>query len=212
MQPTHTHSVERVLESCNTLQHLPDGTTNKYWKDQRGVVTASQLPAIMDVFGEERRMQLWYEAIDPHNHYFPPEKSFVTFLKNRGVHFEPVARQAFETITGKKVTEVGSVAHEEFPWFTASPDGIIEDEGALVEIKWSFHPFDPKVIKEEHYLQIQAQLEVCNLEKAYLVRYCQDGYLHWAVVERDRKYFNNCWTWIFQWKNKILSFKELNQR
>lgn len=207
MQPDHSKSLARVLKTKDTLQHNPDGSINKYWSSQRGIVTAGKLPIIMNYLGEERRMRLWYEEVDPGVNYYKPESSFIQFLKNRGIHFEAVAREAFELLTGKKVTQVGSVSHEKFPWFTASPDGVIEEEAALIEIKWSWHPFDPNSIKTEHYVQIQAQLEVCQLEVAYLIRYCQDGYLHWTKIYRNEPYFNNCWAWMLSWKNKILSQK-----
>jgi exodeoxyribonuclease (lambda-induced) len=49
-----------------------------------------------------------------------------------GIDFEAFARQEYERITGKKVTEVGCWFNE---FFAASPDGGVDDEG-LLEIKW----------------------------------------------------------------------------
>lgn len=50
-----------------------------------------------------------------------------------GVEREPLARAAYETLTGNLVTEVGLCLHDEVEC-GASPDGLVGDDG-LIEIK-----------------------------------------------------------------------------
>jgi hypothetical protein len=47
---------------------------------------------------------------------------------------EPVARAAYEAHTGTFVTQTGFWLHPEIPFFGASPDGLVGDDG-LIEIK-----------------------------------------------------------------------------
>ena len=50
-----------------------------------------------------------------------------------GTEKEPIARAAYEAHTGTFVTQTGFWLHE-IPFFGASPDGLVGDEG-LIEIK-----------------------------------------------------------------------------
>ncbi|KAG0425314.1 hypothetical protein HPB47_027505 [Ixodes persulcatus] len=52
-----------------------------------------------------------------------------------GQMYEPVARQAFIVKTGFTVSLCGTVVCSEEPWLSATPDGIIESENAILEIK-----------------------------------------------------------------------------
>jgi hypothetical protein len=47
---------------------------------------------------------------------------------------EPVARAAYEAHTGTFITQTGFWLHSEIPFFGASPDGLVGDDG-LIEIK-----------------------------------------------------------------------------
>ncbi|MDO5532872.1 lambda exonuclease family protein [Sutterella sp.] len=51
-----------------------------------------------------------------------------------GIEHEAEARDAYEVETGELVDLVGFVPHPEIPWFGASPDGLVGDDG-LLEIK-----------------------------------------------------------------------------
>ena len=52
----------------------------------------------------------------------------------RGTEMEPIARAAYEAHTGTFVTETGFWLHPTIPFFGASPDGLVGDDG-LIEIK-----------------------------------------------------------------------------
>ena len=51
-----------------------------------------------------------------------------------GIEQEPLARAAYEFENNVTVEEVGSIPHPVIEWSSASPDGLIGDEG-LIEIK-----------------------------------------------------------------------------
>ncbi len=59
--------------------------------------------------------------------------TFTSHAMELGTEREPIARAAYEALTGNFVTEVGFCLHESLPC-GVSPDGLIDDEGGL-EIK-----------------------------------------------------------------------------
>ena len=62
------------------------------------------------------------------------EESYVNADMQRGTEKEPIARAAYEAHTRTFVTQTGFWLHPEIPFFGASPDGLVGDEG-LIEIK-----------------------------------------------------------------------------
>lgn len=51
-----------------------------------------------------------------------------------GIEQEPLARAAYEFVKNVTVEEVGSIPHPTIEWSSASPDGVVGEDG-LVEIK-----------------------------------------------------------------------------
>ena len=62
------------------------------------------------------------------------EEGFNSAAMQRGTDLEPVARGAYEVLTGDTVEEVGFIDHPNVKGLGASPDGLIGDDG-LIEIK-----------------------------------------------------------------------------
>jgi hypothetical protein len=63
----------------------------------------------------------------------------------------------------------GCIPHEKYPFIGASPDGIVADPshsryGHMVEIKNIVNRDITGIPKEEYWVQMQVQLETCNLE------------------------------------------------
>lgn len=83
-----------------------------------------------------------------------------------GTRFEQVALEIHRAKnSGKIIYDFGSIEHPKIPFLAASPDGIDED-GVMKEIK---NPLSRQIIgapKPDYYVQVQLQMEVCNLEKA----------------------------------------------
>lgn len=91
-----------------------------------------------------------------------------------GTLLEPLVRDMYDEMTGRKTHEIGLVQHRLYPWLGASPDGITED-GILVEIKCPLsRKIEAKVPK--YYLpQVQLQLEITDLEVCDFVQYRPQG-------------------------------------
>ncbi len=62
------------------------------------------------------------------------QEGFTSDAMKWGTETEPLARAAYEALTGELVEEVGMVPHHRIPMAGASPDGLIRGDG-LLEIK-----------------------------------------------------------------------------
>ena len=89
--------------------------------------------------------------------------------RNWGIKYEPVTVLVYEDMFQTKVnTNYGCLPHPNLP-IGASPDGIVTDPtsdryGRLVEIKNIVNRDIDGIPSEEYWIQMQTQLEVCQLE------------------------------------------------
>lgn len=83
-----------------------------------------------------------------------------------GVKFEKVACDIYSTMMRTEVIDFGLIQHPIHSFIGASPDGITED-GVMLEIKSPYSRIIHRGtgVPPEYYLQIQGQLEVCDLEE-----------------------------------------------
>ena len=68
----------------------------------------------------------------------PVDKAFQNWQMKEGHVQEPLARFAYEALTGNLVEEVGAIATDD-DCYLYSPDGLIDDDG-LLEVKSLFSP------------------------------------------------------------------------
>lgn len=110
----------------------------------------------------------------------------------RGMTMEPIAREAFESLTGIMMFPK-VVFSEKYPWAMASLDGISIDGDEILEIKCASNVVH-EMAKEGklptyYYAQVQHQLMVTGLERAHYYSYSgTDGAL--VVVPRDDSYID----------------------
>jgi putative phage-type endonuclease len=62
------------------------------------------------------------------------QEGYTNAAMQRGTDMEPIARAAYEALTGELVDEVGLIDHPTIPMTGASPDGLVGKDG-LIEIK-----------------------------------------------------------------------------
>ena len=63
-----------------------------------------------------------------------PTETYVNDAMRRGSDMEPLAREAYEFLTGADVVQIGFIDHPTIPMSGCSPDGLIGEKGML-EIK-----------------------------------------------------------------------------
>jgi putative phage-type endonuclease len=88
-----------------------------------------------------------------------------------GVKYEPVATEFYEYLNNLKIIEFGLIPHPELSVFGASPDGICDIgsphgyESRMLEIKCPPKRNFTKDVPKHYWMQMQGQLEVCDLEE-----------------------------------------------
>ena len=111
-----------------------------------------------------------------------------------GVEREPDARTLFEAVTGKEVALCGSFDHPTIVNTSASPDGLLRGENAVLEIKCPTHATHAKNLMSEtmpknYIYQVQWQIACTESDYAYFASYHPDFppelRLKWVRVEKD---------------------------
>lgn len=121
--------------------------------------------------------------------------NFVFFVNRYGIQYEPVAKEAFESLFNVKVLPAGLFVDEEFNFLAGSPDGLV-GENEIIEIKCPHNSKDmtphqgveTKKIKymksngdlqlnrnHNYYYQVQGQLRVANKRSCYFVVWTPKG-------------------------------------
>jgi len=168
----------------------------EWHKVRMGKITASKLSDLMrkTKYGESTyktrlRMELAIERITGKS-----TNTFMNQAMSDGVEREPHARKLFEAITGKEVQEVGSFNHPTILNTSASPDGLIVGEEAVLEIKCPTPVTHCKTLLSstmDARYQNQIQWQICCTESdygyfaSYHPDFPKDLRLKHVKVERD---------------------------
>ena len=164
-----------------------------------GKITASRLGDLMKKtkYGESTyktrlRMELAIERITNTS----ASSTVMNKAMHDGIEREPDARTLFEAVTGKEVALSGSHDHPEIVNTSASPDGLLRGENAILEIKCPTHTTHAKNLMadgmDKRYLyQVQWQIACTESTHGYFVSYHPDFppdlRLKWVKVDRDEE-------------------------
>ena len=84
-----------------------------------------------------------------------------------GHKYEPISTAMYSKWFKAEVAEYGSIHHPEYSFIGASPDGIVVSEGPMygrmLEIKNVVNRELTGIPKRDYWIQMQIQMEVCNL-------------------------------------------------
>jgi predicted phage-related endonuclease len=127
-----------MTREANALQG-----TGAWFNARTGKLTASRMAAAMAFLkakkdeapkesSERRKLKIEILAERLTGNIVP---KYVTHEMQWGIDQEPMAKEAFTIATGMQVTDVGFVEHPSIENCGSSPDGIIESQVALLEIK-----------------------------------------------------------------------------
>lgn len=147
--------------------------TDEWLELRRSKITASDAAIIMGVNPWSSLDKLREEKLG----LAPPKKK--TAKMQRGLDLEDTAREYFTVYTGIKV-EPKVIFHSQNDWMMASLDGISVDKHCIVEIKCP-DPFGSShkdaqsgMIPSIYYPQVQHQIAVANVDKAYYLSFDGD--------------------------------------
>ena len=164
-----TPEISLISTKLNYLQNLPQPAqrTTEWYKYRQEHLTAS---SIWKAYGSQAsKNQLICSKCKP----LDIEKyNIVNF--NSAMHwgnkYEDVSIQLYELKYNTKVSEFGCIPHKHLHFLAASPDGINTDVksdryGRMIEVKNIVNRDITGIPKLEYWIQMQIQMEVCDLDE-----------------------------------------------
>jgi putative phage-type endonuclease len=126
-----------------------------------------------------------------------------TRMVDHGNRYEDIMISIYKDDTNKKILKSGMYRHPDYSWLGATPDGICEDDNSLIEIKCPMIRSIYGKIPLYYWIQVQIQLEVCNIEKC--------NFIQGDIVEINEEEYNNIVcsnrTGIITEDNKVIYWK-----
>jgi putative phage-type endonuclease len=164
-----TINFNKIKLQLNYLKNIvqAEQRSNEWYIFRRSTLTASNIYKIFQ--SDYSQSQLIIEKSEP----IDVNKFKVTNLSSPlhwGQKYEPVSLLYYEHINNTKVSQFGCIPHAKYSYIAASPDGIICDEsselyGRMIEIKNVVSREINSIPKMEYWIQMQLQMEVCNLNE-----------------------------------------------
>jgi putative phage-type endonuclease len=156
----------------NKIEYLknipqPEQRTKEWYEFRYKFLTAS---SIWKAFiSDSSRNQLIYDKCTPLN--TDKYKSFSTESPMHwGTRYEPVSIMLYERDYNTLVSDFGCIPHRTISFLAASPDGIntyinSERYGRMLEVKNIVNREITGIPKMEYWIQMQIQMEVCELNE-----------------------------------------------
>ena len=165
---THCITVD-IAPSLERLVTIPQPKqrTREWYEKRYGMLTASNISKALG--SESQKNSLIYEKCKPLTMEHQYGSVNTENSMHWGVKYEPISAAIYEHMFSAKLSDFGCIPHEKYAFIGASPDGIVCDPahpryGHMVEIKNIVNRDITGVPKEEYWIQMQVQLETCNLE------------------------------------------------
>jgi len=166
----------RLFYNVNKNELLENGEknaltqrTNEWYQFRHNRFSASSIWKLLD--SSSTYNSLIYEKCKPFGETFPQQTITNDYNpRNWGVKYEPVSLQIYSFKHPNSIvkSDYGCIPHPLYPFIGASPDGINiapEKYGCMVEIKNIFNRDIDGIPLEEYWIQMQIQMETCNLEE-----------------------------------------------
>lgn len=146
----------------------PEQRTQAWYEFRHGLISASSLSKCLST--EAQLNSLIYEKCKPVGDHSGTGFTNTSSPMHWGQRFEPVSQMIYQHMYNTKIQEFGCIRHMIHNFIGASPDGINVDPeseryGRMIEIKNIVNRELTGVPKPEYWVQMQGQLEVCDLEE-----------------------------------------------
>ena len=150
---------DQIQKLRNTDQ--PPQRTEEWYKYRNGLLTASNMWKIFNT--EAQLNSLIYEKCKGH------DRRILYGSVQWGNVFEPLSIKIYEMKYNTTVEDFGCIQHPKYKYIGASPDGInvepnSEKFGRMLEVKNIYNREIKGIPKEEYWIQMQIQMETCNLD------------------------------------------------
>ena len=159
--------IQRLRELPQPIQRTPE-----WYQFRWNLITASNAWKAFET--QSAINQLIYEKCQPLKSFDDNGEEEKMVNTNSPMHwgqkFEPLSVMIYEDMYNSKVEDFGCIQHLTYKFLGASPDGIIiESEtgryGRMLEIKNPVSREITGVPKKEYWVQMQLQMEVCDLDE-----------------------------------------------
>ena len=170
------HSNEIIKNKIQHLREIPQPTqrTKEWYEFRWGLITAS---SAWKIFGTQSTInQIIYEKCKPLENIMNENNNAEVKMVNVntplhwGQKYEPLSVLLYENMYNSKVEDFGCIKHSKYDFVGASPDGIIIESstgryGRMLEIKNIVNREINGNPKKEYWIQMQLQMEVCDLDE-----------------------------------------------
>jgi putative phage-type endonuclease len=156
---------------CLRNKPQPIQRTEEWYQFRHNLITASNLYKAFE--NQSVKNQLIYEKCQPLKKCDDSLTSTVVNVNSPlhwGQKYEKVSVMIYEYLYNSTIEDFGCIQHEVYSFIGASPDGINVDKkssryGRMLEIKNIVNREIDGIPKKEYWVQMQMQMEVCNLEE-----------------------------------------------
>ena len=166
---TNKKYIEKIQNQIIFLKSIkqPEQRTQEWYEYRNSVLTASNIYKIFQ--SDSSQTQLIIEKCKQDYNKSNSQVNIYSPL-HWGQKYEPVSTMYYEWINNTTVDEFGCIPHNEYNFLGASPDGIVCDissnlYGRMLEIKNVVTREITGIPKFEYWIQMQLQMEVCNLNE-----------------------------------------------
>lgn len=165
--PKKTHITTILNHLQNVNENLPAQRTSEWYDFRHNLLSASSLWKVFDT--DAMQNQLIYEKCQPIQ---TDKYSHVNIHSplHWGQKYEPLSIMYYEHTYNTKISEYGCIPHGSYSFIGASPDGINTKKnndryGRMLEIKNVVSRVIDGKPKKEYWIQMQLQMECCNLDE-----------------------------------------------
>jgi putative phage-type endonuclease len=169
----NTTHVQLIEDKINKLRNIPQPVqrTPEWYTFRHNLITASNAHKAFD--SKSSINQLIYEKCQPVKADNQNEEIKMTNLNTPlhwGQKYEPLSVIIYKHLYNTKVEDFGCLPHSQYSFIGASPDGIIVNQesdrfGRMLEIKNVVSREITGIPKKEYWVQMQLQMEVCDLDE-----------------------------------------------
>ena len=171
--PINKDQNQFIEAKINKLRNIPQPVqrTPEWYTFRHNLITASNAHKAFD--SKSSINQLVYEKCQPVKSDNQHEEMKMTNLNTPlhwGQKYEPLSVIIYEHVYNTKVEDFGCLPHSNYSFIGASPDGIIVNQesdrfGRMLEIKNVVSREITGIPKKEYWVQMQLQMEVCDLDE-----------------------------------------------
>ena len=180
---------------CAKIEHLsqmpqPKQRTQEWYTFRNQLISAS---SIGKIFGSASQFNsLVYEKCKPQDYSNTSQYVNTESPLHWGNKYEPLSVKIYEDRYKTTVGDFGCIQHPKYPFIGASPDGINIDPlspryGRMLEVKNIVNREITGIPKHEYWIQMQIQMETCDLEECDFLETRFKEYSEKAFYEDDTK-------------------------